>query len=198
LEKAGNSFYQTYYGRERVYVMAGWNFYDLKNQELLFFYLHKDSVDWTQYVTSLKQAIAKLPPRREAVFASAEITGENFAEYLVPHWIEVERMYYTSGHVELNKTEQLVQRNEWMEAAKIWKNNVNNKNKSIAAKSMFNLALACEISGDMDAAIDWAVKSYHVFGNKNEVHAANCKNYIDILGMRKKDIKQIESTDNSE
>ncbi len=68
-----------------------------------------------------------------------------------------------------------------------------NKNKSIAAKSMYNMALACEMSGNMDAAIDWAEKSFYVFGTKNGIHSTNCSDYIRILGQRKLDIKKIES-----
>jgi hypothetical protein len=58
---------------------------------------------------------------------------------------------------------------------------------------MYNLALACEMNGDMDAAIDWVIKSLYVFGDKNPVNEFNCKNYIKILALRKLDIKKIES-----
>ncbi len=115
----------------------------------------------------------------------------DFAELLIPHWVEVQRMYYKSGQCRIKKAEELIKENDWIEAAEIWKKNVNNKNKSIAAKSMFNLALACEIEGDIDAAIDWAVKSFHVFERKNELNYYNCLDYIQILGQRKLDIKVI-------
>ena len=143
-------------------------------------------------VYNLKKALSSLPPRKHAVLASAEMEGEKFAEFLIPHWTEAERVYYRSGHIELKKTEELVEQNRWMEAAEIWKKNVNNKNKNIAAKSMFNMALACEVNGEIDAAIDWVVKSYHLLGSKNEIHEFHCKNYIEVLGWRKANIKQIE------
>lgn len=101
-------------------------------------------------------------------------------------------MYYKSGQVELQQAEKLALENRWFEAAAIWKKNIANKNISIAAKSMFNLGLACEIEGNIDAAIDWVVKSYHVFGNKNEEHRYHCMNYLQILGKRQLDIRTIE------
>jgi hypothetical protein len=101
-------------------------------------------------------------------------------------------MFYKSGNVEMKKTEELIEENRWLEAAEIWKKKTTNKNKSIAAKSMFNMALACEMNSDLDAAIDWAAKSYLVFGSKNELHAFNCQNYISILARRKLDIQKIE------
>ncbi len=194
-KKNGNPTYSIQIATEKVYTLAGWSFYDLHKQELLLMHKNLDSISWREHVFNARKAISVLPPRKDAVLAAAEMEGEKFAEYLVPHWIEVERMYYVSGHIELSKTETLIEQNRWMEAAEIWKKNTTNKNKNIAAKSMFNMALACEINGDIDAAIDWAVKSFHIFGSKNEVHAANCQNYINILGRRKSDIKQIESMD---
>ena len=57
----------------------------------------------------------------------------------------------------------------------------------IAAKCMYNMAVACEMNDQLEPALEWAVKSYHVFGEKNEVHASNCREYIQILGQRKVD-----------
>ena len=142
-------------------------------------------------------AVRDLPPRKDAVLNAADVMGIRLIEKLVPHWIQVQRLYYTSGHVELQKTEQMVKEGKWLEAAEIWKANINNPNKNIAAKSMYNLGVACEMQGDLDAAIDWIVKSFDVFGNKNEVHYLNCIDYINILGQRKLDLKIIEKQINS-
>jgi len=79
-----------------------------------------------------------------------------------------------------------------LEAAKIWKANISNSNKSIAAKSMFNLGLACEMEGDIDAAIDWVVQSFQVFKQKNVMNAENCQDYLRILATRKFDFRRIE------
>jgi hypothetical protein len=57
---------------------------------------------------------------------------------------------------------------------------------------MYNMALACEMNGDMDAAIDWAVKSFHA-RHKDIYHSGACQKYINILGQRKLDIKKIEN-----
>lgn len=178
---------------ETVHIYAAWGIYDLQKEELLAFYAKNDTINWTHDVANLRQAKRFLPPRKDAVFNAADLAATRFAGFLVPHWIEVERMYYRSGQVELRKTEAMVEENNWLEAAKIWKANTENPNKAIAAKSMFNLALASEIFGDLDAAIDWAVKSFYVLNQKNEIHALNCRNYIQILGQRKYDIEQIEN-----
>jgi hypothetical protein len=176
---------------EVVHVLSGWNFYDLKKLEMIYSHIKTDTIKWSEPAYNLSKGKKVLPPRRDAVLNAADITGSNFAEFVAPHWVEVERMYYKSGQVEMKKADELINQNRWLEAAEIWKKNTTNKNKKIAAKSMFNLALACEMNGDMDAAIDWAVKSFYVL-QKDSYHTGNCQNYINILGRRKLDIRKIE------
>jgi hypothetical protein len=184
--------YDSRIAREIVYTLACWNIYDLKKVNFERTLQKLDTIQWMEPVYSLKEAKRMLPPRKDAVLNAADIAGSRFAEFLVPHWIEVDRMYYRSGHTELKATDELIAQNQWLEAAKIWKKNTTNTNKSIAAKSMFNMALACEMSGEMDAALDWAIKSFYVFGNKNPEHAFNCQEYIRILAQRKLDIQKID------
>ncbi len=176
---------------EIVHVLSGWTFYDLKKSEIIYTHINIDTITWNEPAFSLTKAKRVLPPRRDAVLHAAEIAGINFAGYVAPHWIEVERMYYKSRQVELKKTDDLIEQNRWLEAAEIWKKNTTNKNKKIAAKSMFNMALACEMNDELDAAIDWAVKSFHA-RRKDVYHTDACKTYIKILAMRKIDFKRME------
>lgn len=178
---------------EQVYIYSNWNIYDLKNLALTFTYQNIDTINWVEPAYSLREARRTLPPRKDAIFNAADVAGTQFGRYISPHWVDVDRMYYQSGHSELKKTNKLITEDRWLEAAEIWKKNTTNRNKTIAAKSMFNMALACEMNGEIDAAIDWAVKSYYVLGTKKEIHRFNTQQYINILGQRKLDIKKIEN-----
>ncbi|SHI82220.1 hypothetical protein SAMN05444280_106118 [Tangfeifania diversioriginum] len=175
-----------------VFNMAFWNFYDLSDQELQYFYNRVDTISWQSDEITAFASLQKLPQREKALKEAAQISAISFAEFLVPHWELVQRMYYKSGNSGLRKTDKFISEGKWLEAAAIWKANIENKNDRIAAKSMFNMALASEMEGYLDAAIDWAVKSYHVFGEENKLHAENCKDYIRILSTRKRDLKIIE------
>lgn len=189
----GIYLYESRMAHEKVYTLACWNIYDLKKVNFERSLQKLDTIQWMEPVYSLKEAKRMLPPRKDAVLNAADIAGTRFAEFLAPHWVEVDRMYYRSGHTELKETDELIAQNQWLEAAKIWKKNTTNTNKSIAAKSMYNMALACEMSGEMDAAMDWAIKSFYVFANKNPQHSFNCQEYIRILAQRKQDIQKIEN-----
>ncbi len=179
--------------QEIVLISYFWSGYDLKKVRPVFSIIKTDTIRWNKYEGPYQViGTPKLPQRKDAVMSAAYIAGEKSANYLIPHWINVDRMYYRSGHVDLKAIPELVKNNNWLEAAKLWKKQTNSENKNIAAKCMFNMALACEMSDQLDAALEWAVKSYHVFGNKNEIHAFNCVEYIRILGQRKRDRKIFE------
>lgn len=171
--------------QEIVLVNAFWTLYDLSDYHLKSYFDKNDTVDWVNYSSPEIDPFELLPERRDAVLNAADITGTRFAEFLIPHWSLAERFYYRSGHVELKQTDKLVKEGKCLEAGEIWRHNVDNSNKRIQAKCMFNLALACEMAGDMNAALDWVVRSYHVFGEKNELHAENCRNYIQVLAQRR-------------
>ncbi|MFV0591141.1 MAG: DUF6340 family protein [Draconibacterium sp.] len=177
---------------ELAEINAFWSIYDLSKNIYKYYYLHQNALYWNGESSFIKNVMKVVPPSRDAVLNSADVHGTEFSKMLIPHWEEVERMYYKSGHVDLKQTEDLINEGKWLEAAKLWKKNIDNPNKRIAAKCMYNMGLACEMEGDMDAAIDWVVKSYHVFGEENEIHATNCKNYLGILGTRKLDFKILD------
>jgi hypothetical protein len=184
---------KSFHASEVVFTNTCWNFYDLKKQKYLFPLSRTDSLLWHKYEINSKRASQVLPPSQDAVYNAADIAGTRLANFMIPHWIEVQRMYYGSGHYELKETEKLIEEGKWQEAAEIWKANTNNPNKSIAAKSKFNMGLACEMQGHLDAALEWVVESYYVLKQENEEHRSNCMVYIQILSQRKLDMKRIQN-----
>jgi hypothetical protein len=181
-----------YFGEINFFSFGLWNFYDLKNKKPLYYYIHNDTIKWEATAYFKDELIQSLPTRENAILSGAFISGENFAGILVPKWVSVERLYYISGQVDLIPAERLINEGKWEEAVFIWEKHMNNPNKNIAAKCLFNLGIASEMAGDFDEAINWIVQSYHVFGNNNTVHAENCMDYINILGQRKADLILLE------
>ena len=177
---------------EVVHILSGWNFYDLKNQELIYSHLKTDTIKWIEPVYNINIAKRILPSRRDAVLNAADIAGNQFAEFLVPHWLEVERMYYKFGQGELKSANSLIKQNRWMEAVAIYRKNTENRNKKMASKCMFNMALVCELNGDIEAAIDWVIKSMNA-NHKDPYHKGNCESYSYILRQRKLDIQNIQN-----
>ncbi|WP_340112866.1 DUF6340 family protein [Maribellus mangrovi] len=178
--------------KEVVHVHYSWTAYDLKEKKLAFHFSRGDTIFWSHQSSYKKEALKRIPPRRDAVLNAADIAGANTAEFLVPHWRTVQRIFYESGNPEIKPTSQMVNNGKWLEAAEVWKKYTNDKNKALAAKCKFNMAVACEMNDQIDAALGWVVESYYVYGEKNEVHSANCREYINILAQRKQDQQIIE------
>jgi len=83
--------------------------------------------------------------------------------------------------------------NDWLKAAELWKRLTTNKNQKIAAKASYNMALACEMEGKHDVAIDWLVKSFSILkeNSDSDVHKQNCQRYIAVLTLRKKELERL-------
>lgn len=122
---------------------------------------------------------------------TAEYLGKAFGAKILPSWQTVERTYCHSNNDHMMMAEKYLLEGDYKIAAEIYNPETRNKNRNIAAKAQYNMALACEMEGDMDAAFDWLVKSYSVF-SWNEDHKYNCKQYIKTLALRKKEIERLE------
>jgi len=122
---------------------------------------------------------------------SSEYLGRFFGSKIIPTWLTVERLYYKSGNQNMLLAEKYALNNEWLKAAEIWNKQSKNKNPRMAAKACYNMALACEMEGKLDAAIDWLVQSHSVLKENNEEHKENCKRYIAVLAQRKKEIEKL-------
>jgi len=123
---------------------------------------------------------------------SSEYLGRFFGSKIIPTWLTVERLYYKSNNQNMLLAEKYALNNEWLKAAEIWNKQTKNKNPRMAAKACYNMALACEMEGKLDAAIDWLVQSYSILKENNEEHKDNCKRYIAVLAIRKKEIEKLE------
>jgi len=161
----------------------------IKTDTLSYFYNQADTLlyDATDFPlnTDRQEKIRRLANN------SAEYLGRTFGSKIIPTWIPVERLYYQSSNPDMLQAEKFALNNEWLKAAEIWNKQTKNKNKNIAAKASYNMALACEMEGKLDVAIDWLIQSYSILKQNNEDHQANCQRYITILVQRRKEIQKL-------
>lgn len=122
---------------------------------------------------------------------ASEYLGKTFGAKIVPTWLKVERSYYRSHNDNMRAAEKLCLNGEYLKAAEIYNRETKNKNRNIAAKARYNMALLCEMEGKPDAAIDWLVLSYSAYKQNNEEHKFNCQQYINVIALRKKEIERL-------
>lgn len=89
--------------------------------------------------------------------------------YLIPHWGQVTRLYYTGGSVEMRDAVICLRENDWKEARRLWQQLYDNRKKGSAKmKAAFNIALSFEMEGDIDQAIEWLGKAKQLVGSGSE------------------------------
>lgn len=95
----------------------------------------------------------------DAKASLANRLGENYAMLIAPFWETVERVYYISPDDEngnLKKGERYVQQGDWTKAMEHWNKTIMSSTKSMqVAMAAFNMALGCEMLGDLELAKSW-------------------------------------------
>jgi len=119
-----------------------------------------DSIFWREVNYSLEDVYKQMPLTKEALIGGGIAAGLKMSGYISPKWINQMRYYYLTGNKEIDAAVPLIQNNKWEEAADIWQKYALNPSKSIKSKVEFNLALAAEMNGDLDQAIEWGLKSF--------------------------------------
>lgn len=122
---------------------------------------------------------------------SAEYLAKEFAKKIIPAWEKVNRYYYHSRNVHMLEAEKYLLENDWLKAAEIYQKQTNNKNRNIAAKARYNMALICEMEGKFDAAADWLERSKSTYKKECRNHPKNCEEYIKQLAVRNIEIRTL-------
>lgn len=117
--------------------------------------IYWESADYTQ-----ERLLSKLPTIKQALINAAIKVALDVDSKISPSWIPEKRGYFLF-HSSNDRGQQLMNENNYEEAGKWWAELAASKNKKIRSKAEYNLALVNELNGDIDAAIDWCLKSYY-------------------------------------
>ena len=160
-----------------------------KKDSLSYTYKQKDTL--TFVAADFTPGLADNMKLKMVVNNSSTFLGQSFCSKIIPTWIPVDRVYYTSGNSDMLQAEKFALNSDWLKAAKIWNTQTKSKKSMIAAKASFNMALACEMEGKFDVAIDWLVRSSSMMKQNNKEHQLICQDYIYALMQRKKDVVKL-------
>ena len=160
-----------------------------KMDTLAYTYKQRDTLTFT--AIDFPSGLADNMKIRMVANNSSTFLGRTFCSKIIPTWIPVDRFYYTSNNRDMLQAEKYAKNNNWLQAAALWNKQTKNKNLRIAAKASYNMALACEMEGNPDAAIDWLIRSHAILKKNNETHKMNCQHYINTLVLRKKEIEKL-------
>ncbi len=158
--------------------------YDPAQEKVLMRKLLQDTLYWDDYDNSISVLFNRFTPVKNALIEAGITAALDFSGEITPDWKREWRDYFASGDNKLKEAAPLIRNNQWDTAMALW-NEVekNAKSKSIKSKAEFNIALGYEMQGDLDRAIEWAVKSY------NTMYRSNTYEYLETLKRRKNEQK---------
>ena len=150
-----------------VYVVSSWSVH-YPNNAKSFSYSQADTLIWDRSGYSLQDALKKLPNRETAILDMSMYVGQKVAELFAPHWVTVDRYYYSNKNQNILNGITALQHCRWEEARRQWleaaeKEGSKRSDRTTRAYAMANLAALEEMQGNQQTAIQWAQKAAEAF-----------------------------------
>lgn len=168
-DKEGNEYIEiSYQATMRTQVNLGWRLYDGNSQRILdqFDVYERDETDRTG--NSEAQALERLPDIYRAVDQTSYDAGIQYGMRIAPTWITVNRKFFPKAKdaPQMEQAARLARTGQWEEAARIWLPLVENPSTSdkTKGKAAYNMAVASEVLGKLDLALDWTQQAYTRYG----------------------------------
>lgn len=164
-----------------VTLTTGWRIYDPASQTIL------DEYQFNEYKSSQGKGLTSyeaesmLAQYSTMVSELAHSCGNTYALRIAPTPMMVSRSYYTAGDPRMEVAKEYIVNEKYDEALKLYQEvNENAVKPKVKARAAHNIAMVCEVKGDLDLAIEWAQKAI-ALGNKST------KYYLAVLQKRKTD-----------
>ena len=185
-EKDKEITYTEFTARFDVNIESGWKIYFPAEQRIIDQKIYNDSKTWINTSDAPKKAEQGLPMKDNAVSQSGFYAGKQFANRISPRWIWVNRVYFVKGIPDFEEARRLVKINDWKGASELWLKHVKDSGPKIAGYACYNMALASELDGNLEIAIDWAKKANVDYKNKKAL------NYMNTLQRRLDDQNRLD------
>lgn len=156
-----------------VEIESGWRIYFPADKRIIDQNVYIDGRSWSNASDAKKKAEAGLPFIENAVADAGYYAGQQYAFRISPMWINVSRYYYKKGNDDFKTADRYGKSGDWEGAANIWSKYVNSRDPKIAGNACYNMALAQELEGNLESALEWARKSYTSYNNKKGRYYAN-------------------------
>jgi tetratricopeptide (TPR) repeat protein len=181
---AANQFYNMSEATMKISYETLIRIYDPSVEKVLTRMLLRDTLFWKDRDYSAAGLFEHFTPVKKALNEVGIAIALDFSGEIGPLWLRERRSFFATGSSALKQAAPLVNAGQWEPAIALWKDTAEKtKSKSVKSKTEYNIALGYEMQGDLDAAIEWALKSY------NTMYRTNTYNYLETLKRRKNEIK---------
>jgi hypothetical protein len=151
-----------------VYVSMSWRLYDNHKKIILDETNFGDNFGVNKYNYDLADFA-----KRDGIQTSSYIGGRAYVSRFYPAWVRVYRDFFRRKGPELKMAARMMDVGDLDGATKIWRQLTTHPNRKIAGRACFNTAIAVELTGDLDGALEWTQKSYAVYRIRQARHYSN-------------------------
>ena len=153
-----------------------------QKQVLLAEYI-RDTLYWDDADTSVKRLFSRFTPVKQALTEAGIAIALDLSDKIAVRWKPERRKYFVSGNSQLRQGDLAAASGDWQKALSLWEEAARETaSKSVKSKAQLNIALGYEILGNIDQAIDWALKSYET------MYRPLTYEYLETLNRRKNEL----------
>ena len=167
-----------HHARLSTLIKTGWRIYDPARKIVADEYVEFNTAVSEGRGINPIRAVEAIANRKEAILQISQNLGIRYATRLFPYRTRVKRDYFVRGTDNFKKAMRLARTGYWNRAADLWESELNHSKNKIAGRAAYNMAIINEINGDLDAAIEWASRSY------SEYSIRRGWDYVNILERR--------------
>lgn len=146
---------RSYYGYLDIAVYCYWRVYDLRSKKISNSFLHRDTLSWEASDWVEVRTGNQLPGFFTASAYAGADAAEKYAKLIAPTWNNDSRIIFNGNSKFFSQAMVFAEQGNWFDAAALWQKYTNDKNRSIAARAAFNMALANEMLGNFELALEW-------------------------------------------
>lgn len=178
----------------RVVTASMWTIFDPRQYRILHHTTMIDTLYWDGLDEQDNYKASSIPNKKAALEIAAGMAGVKYSKNLLPYWTRVQRSILSSNLTDFQKANKLAKKNKWEEASSIWQQYAESNNKHNRLLSLYNLAVASEMDGDIDTAIELINKASTVSSSPfNAMENRAVRKYAAILAKRKVELEKINS-----
>ncbi len=154
-------------------------YYPQQKQVLLREFI-RDTLYWEDTDATAKLLFSHFTPVKQALTETGIAVALDLSEKIAVRWRPERRRYFITGNRQLKNGDQLAVDGNWESAIAVWKEAAENtSSNSVKSKAQLNIALGYEILGNIEQAINWALKSY------DTMYRPLTYEYLELLKNRK-------------
>lgn len=146
-------------GSQTARLFVYFRLYSCKLQQIIHEFESENQSIKTARGDTPEQMMSGLKPTGLHLALVAQKCAESYGKLISPYFSPEKRKLYTVGD-SLSKAFDLAEAERWDEAMDFWILLTESNNTKIRAKAAYNMAVACEASGDIKLCREWLAFSY--------------------------------------